>query len=182
MLFRTLAIAIGLSLLAFKPGLADVEPLDIPACSELELRVAGLFRVGTARLYLDDCQEARKYILAPVPKQFSLQLARAFSGQDLSETAYDLLRRNLDLTDNEPLPESLACLAKAYVDGEPGDRFDVTYRPEKGLALRLNGDLLQFCEDTSHAEQYFSIWFGNEPFHRRMRETLLDRAENSDSG
>ncbi len=182
MFLRTFFGAIALSVLLIKPGWAEVELLDIPACSELELRVAGLFRVGTARLYLDNCHEARNQILSPVPKQFSLRLARPFSGQDLSETAYDLLRRNLHLTEDEPLPESLACLAKAYVDGEPGDRFDVTYRPEIGLALRLNGNLVQFCEDASYAEQYFSIWFGDEPFHRRMREVLLDRAENSDRG
>jgi len=159
---------------------ADVEPLDIPVCAELELRVGGLFRVGTARLYLDQCEQARDKVLAPVPKQFSLLLARRFSGQDLSDTAYDLLRRNLGLASTDPLPESLACLAGAYVDGNAGDRFDVSYRPDLGLALHLNGQLVQFCEDAEGAEKYFSIWFGDEPFHRRMRETLLERAEIAD--
>ncbi|MCC5866063.1 MAG: chalcone isomerase family protein [Wenzhouxiangella sp.] len=163
------------------PALAESTPgpLDMPVCSELELRVGGLFRVGTARLYLDDCGRARDDVLAPVPKQFSLELARRFSGQDLSDAAYDLLRRNLGLETDDPLPEPLACLARAYVDADVGDRYDVSFSPERGLALHLNGELLQSCDEQGPAEKYFLIWFGDQPFHRRMRDALLERAEST---
>ncbi len=161
---------------------ADQGRPDLAACSELDLRVGGLFRVGTARLYLENCQHARQDILAPVAKQFSLEVARRFSGQDLSEVAHDLLRRNLDLSKDDALPEGLACLADAYVDVDAGDRYDVSYLPELGLALHLNGELLTRCENTGLAEKYFLIWFGDEPFHRRMRDTLLQRAETTVQG
>jgi hypothetical protein len=159
---------------------SDRPPLE--QCAELELRVAGLFRVGTASLHLNDCSAAREQILAEIPKQFSLDLARSFSGDDLSNTARDLLSRNLNLASADELPAPLACLADAYVDAQAGDRYDVIYQPGERLSLYLNEQLLRSCEDTGSGEKYFMIWFGEQPFHRRMRDELLRRAAESAQG
>lgn len=144
-------------------------------CAELELRVAGLFRIGTARLYLDQCDDAGR-ILDPIPKQFSLELARSFRGADLIESARSSLKDNLALETADDLPEVLRCLADAYVDADSGDRFDVIYRPQLGLSLYLNNELVRRCDDAEGAANYFMIWFGEQPFHRRMRDRLLEQA------
>lgn len=148
---------------------------DLTRCAELELRVAGLFRVGTALLYLSECDDARR-ILEPVPKKFSLELARSFRGEDLIETARSTLKQNLSLSDAEELPDPLRCMADAYVDAGSGDRYDVVFRPDSGLSMYLNGSLLRHCESAEDAEKYFMIWFGDEPFHRRMRDRLIEDA------
>lgn len=153
---------------------------DLTRCAELELRVAGLFRIGTATLYLDQCQDAER-ILGPVPKQFSLELARSFKGDDLIESARSTLADNLALDSADDLPAVLRCMADAYVDAESGDRYDVVYRPGDGLRLFLNNDLIRQCDDADDAEKYFMIWFGEEPFHRRMRDRLLDEALSNGS-
>ncbi len=166
--FALLANQVSASL---KPG----EGVNV--CSELELRVAGLFRVGTAYLYLDQCEGASERILESIPKQFSLRLARSFSGEDLADTARDTLKENLGLDSVDELPESLSCMASAYVDADDGDRYDVIYQPGEGLAMFLNDELLKTCEDSGDAAKYFMIWFGEQPFHRRMRDRLLQQAE-----
>ncbi len=158
--------------------MAAPAPGGLTRCAELELRVAGLFHVGTAYLYLDECASAQR-ILETVPKQFSLALARDFQGEDLIESARETLTRNLDLDHPDQLPEALLCLADAYVDADSGDRYDVVYRPGEGLGLYLNERLLQSCEDGEDAEKYFMIWFGEDPFHRRMRDRLLEQARES---
>ncbi len=150
---------------------------DLTQCAELELRVAGLFRVGTAYLYLDQCQDADQ-ILQSIPKQFSLELARDFRGTDLIDSARSTLSQNLGVDDADELPEVLQCLADAYVDANSGDRYDVVYRPGQGLGLYLNEKLIQSCNDLPGAEQYFMIWFGDEPFHRRLRDRLLEQARD----
>src|SRR6056297_3415859 len=150
--FAGLLVLSGWSLAAPSPG-------ELTRCAELELRVAGLFHVGTAYLYLDECASSSR-ILGSVPKQFSLKLARDFEGEDLIESARSILTRNLGLEDPEQLPPALRCLADAYVDAESGDRYDVVYRPEEGLGLYLNDRLVQSCSDSEHAEKYFMIWFG----------------------
>lgn len=151
-------------------------PGNLTRCAELELRVAGLFHIGTAFLYLDECASAPR-ILDSVPKQFSLDLARDFKGEDLVESARSILTRNLGVDSHEELPEVLRCLADAYVDADSGDRYDVVYRPGEGLGLYLNDRLVQSCDDSEGAEKYFMIWFGEDPFHRRMRDRLLEQAE-----
>ena len=151
------------------------EDANLTRCAELELRVAGLFRVGTALLYLDQCEDAKR-ILEPVPKKFSLELARSFSGEDLIETARSTLKKNLALDDADQLPDPLRCMADAYVDAGDGDRYDVIFKPGEGLRMYLNGDLLQQCDADEGAEKYFMIWFGDQPFHRRMRDRLIEEA------
>ncbi len=148
---------------------------DLALCADLELRVAGLFRVGTAGLYLERCDYVDR-ILESVPKQFSLYLQRSFRGDDLASTARDVLIENLDLASPDELPEALACMAEAYEDAEPGDRYDVIYRPGRGLTMYLNGEVLRHCDETEQAAKYFMIWFGERPFHRRMRDELISQA------
>lgn len=145
-------------------------------CSEVELKVMGLFNVGTASLHMANCAEAER-ILEPVPKQFSLKLDRDMAGEDLIESANELLVENLDDVDSpEELPEELSCLANAYVDASDGERFDVVYEPEERLALYRDGELLTECPDQGRGHEYFTIWFGEEPFNERMKKRLLERA------
>jgi len=148
---------------------------DLKRCSEVELKVIGLFDVGTASLHLADCSAADR-VLERVPKQFSLELDREIAGEDLIESANELLVENLGLSSREQLPEELSCLANAYVDADAGERFDVVYSPGERLALYRNQDLLRACPDRGHGHQYFQIWFGDDPFNDRMKERLLERA------
>ena len=157
------------------PHAAARADADWQRCAELELRVGGIFRVGTALLYLDQCTDAQR-ILEPIPKKFSLQLARALRGQDLTASARSTLQQNLALTSADELPAPLRCMADAYVDAEQGDRYDVVFEPQRGLSLYLNGDLLRQCGPAEGAEKYFMIWFGEQPFHRRLRDRLLEEA------
>lgn len=171
---------LGAALVLASSALASPTNGELTRCAELELRVAGLIRVGTAWLYLDRCEDARR-ILDPVPKQFSLELARSFRGEDLIDSARSTLKQNLALDTVDDLPDPLRCLADAYVDADRGDRYDVVYQPQRGLSLYLNDELVRSCDDAEGAEKYFMIWFGEEPFHRRMRDRLLEEALSNGS-
>ncbi len=153
---------------------------DLEKCAEVELRIAGMFNVGTASLHLAECSDAER-ILESVPKQFSLELARDMKGQDLIDSANDTLVDNLGFDSRSELPEELACLANAYVDAEKGERFDVIYEPDTRLALYRNGELLTECTDHGRGAEYFNIWFGKRPFHRRLKKRLLEQALDNDN-
>ncbi|MDZ7789655.1 MAG: chalcone isomerase family protein [Xanthomonadales bacterium] len=165
--------ALAVIALAAASGTADAATLE--RCSEVELKVIGLFSVGTASLYLADCGDVER-ILERVPKKFSLKLDRDIAGEDLIESANELLVENLDVDTPDALPEELACLANAYVDASEGERFDVVYEPNERLALYRNDELLAECPDRGHGHQYFQIWFGEDPFNDRMKKALIERA------
>ena len=65
---------------------------------------------------------------------------------------------------------------RAYRDAATGDRYDIEWRPDEGLRLRLNGETLAQCPAPSAAASYFSIWFGDAPFQSRTRDALLEQA------
>lgn len=157
-------------------GSTDARTLE--RCSEVELKVMGLFSVGTASLHLADCSESDR-VLERVPKMFSLELDRDIAGQDLVESANELLVENLGVSSSDALPEELACLANAYVDAEEGERFDVTYEPHERLALYRNDELLEECPDQGRGHEYFHIWFGEAPFNERMKKRLLERTKEN---
>ncbi len=171
---NSLRFVAALSML-FWATFAQAENNMLKECAEVELRIAGLFNVGTATLHLADCADAG-HILESVPKQFSLKLARDMNGQDLIDSANDTLVDNLGIESRGDLPEELACLANAYVDAQKGEQFDVVYEPGTRLALYRNGELLEECPDRGRGAEYFNIWFGERPFHRRLKDRLLDQA------
>lgn len=151
---------------------ATSEPLT--ECASVPMRVfGGLINVGNALLYLHECRDATK-ILEAVPKQFTILLSRDAQGKYLQKQARNLLSKNLDanLSARHFCPD----LVNAYRDAEKGDRYDVEYRPGIGLELRLNHEVLAKCEDDKDTAQYFSIWFGEKPFNKGLKERLITQS------
>jgi len=175
MIRATFATLLSILWMAFTPVWA------LERCSEVELKVIGLFSVGTASLHLADCSRADR-VLETIPKKFSLKLYRNMAGQDLIDSANELLVDNLeDVDSRENLPVELACLANAYVNASEGERFDVVYEPDQRLALYRGDELLKECPDRGRGHEYFKIWFGEEPFNDKMKRRLLERARASSS-
>ncbi len=171
-----LALALPLTAAGELPDYMDTGQSRLQLCSDQAIRAIGIFNVGHSGLYLEDCQDAAR-ILEPVPKQFTLKLARQFSGEDLRQSARELLVDNLDLDSESDLKGSLECLADAYVDGSDGDRFDVRYEPASGLSFHVNGEKIVHCGNDSNSEKYFAIWFGHRPFNERLKRRLLEGAQ-----
>lgn len=168
----------ALPLLFLAAASASASATTLQRCSEVELKIIGLFSVGIASLHLADCDEAGR-VLDAIPKQFSLLLDRDMAGEDLIDSANELLVDNLDdVSSRNQLPEELACLANAYVDAQDGERFDVVYEPNERLALYRNDELLKECPDQGRGHEYFKIWFGEEPFNDKMKRRLLERASS----
>lgn len=165
----------GLAILLLAAASGAGAAADLTRCAEVELKVIGLFSVGTASLHLADCEDAQR-VLERVPKMFSLELDRDIAGEDLIESANELLVENLDVETPDALPGELRCLANAYVDASEGERFDVVYQPDERLALYRDDELLRECPDDGHGHDYFQIWFGEEPFNDKMKRRLIERA------
>ncbi len=164
-----------LSAMADLPETMETAGGELQRCANQAIRVIGVINVGHSGLYLEDCDDAGR-ILESVPKQFTLELARDFAGEDLRASAREHLVKNLDFDSEEDIAGSLACMADAYVDGVDGDRFDVRYLPEEGLSLHHNDEEIAHCGNDDGSEKYFVIWFGDDPFSNRLKRRLLDGA------
>lgn len=144
---------------------------DLQQCASMKMRaLGGLVTIGEAELSLASCYEASN-ILDPIPKMLSITFARDVSAERLNKMASESMTDNLG--EGNSFDSIFECISGVYQDTREGDRYDVLYLPGEGLSLKLNQKLIAHCPDSDWAPKYFNIWFGEKPFHKRLRKELL---------
>jgi hypothetical protein len=115
----------------------------------------------------------REALLTGAPLRLEILYRREFSAADIISGGDALLKRNVSSEAWKLLQPRLAQLNRAYLDVKPGDRYTLTWVPEKGTTLRLNGKALVTVEGADFAAAYFLIWLGKEPISTSLRDQLL---------
>ena len=144
----------------------------------LELRNVGLLRYRmifkgyVAGLYLGAGLSPRS-VLDDVPKRLEIEYFWAIEAADFARATADGIERNVAADTLAPLRPRIERLNALYRDVQPGDRYALTYLPESGTALSLNGRTLGTIEGEDFARAVFSIWFGEDPLDEALKETLL---------
>lgn len=182
------ALAIA-SALAFSVA-ASTDPIVIEKASfsrtldvdgaRLVLEGAGLFRwkyflkVYAAAHYVGEGAKGLDAD-ADVPRRLEIAYFVGISGKDFGLAAEELLGDALTPQQLAPLRERLGQLHRAYVDVKSGDRYALTYVPNRGTELSLNGRPLALVEGADFARAYFGIWIGRRPIDVGLRNALLPR-------
>ena len=136
------------------------------------LRYRVFFRGYVGALYLPEGTRPSQ-VLEDTPKVLELSYFWAIKGTLFAEAADELLERSQTPEALEVLQERLDRLNRLYRDVEVGDRYRLTYLPEAGLTLSLNGAPLGTIPGADFAEAYFGIWLGDEPLSISFRDQLL---------
>ncbi|MCA9399535.1 MAG: chalcone isomerase family protein, partial [Candidatus Omnitrophica bacterium] len=58
------------------------------------------------------------------------------------------------------------------------DRIQITYLPEEGVTVFVNGERKGAVEGEDFARAFFSIWLGDHPVDKKMKLVLLGYHEN----
>lgn len=119
----------------------------------------------------------RESLLTGAPLRLEIHYRREFSAPDIVSGGDALLKRNVTAETWKLLQPRLAELNRAYLDVKPGDRYTLTWVPDKGTTLRLNGKALVTVEGADFAAAYFQIWLGTEPISSSLRDQLLGGAK-----
>lgn len=136
------------------------------------LKWARLFDVYAGALYLPLGQRAEQWT-EDLPKRLELVYFRSFTAEDFVSSSDRLLRRNLSVADYQRLSDRLENLYGLFRNVAPGDRYSLTYHPDKGTALHLNDELLGRIPGRDFALAYFGLWLGDQPISRPFRDQLL---------
>lgn len=112
-------------------------------------------------------------LFAGGPLRLEIHYRREFSAAEIVSGGNALLRRNISADLYQKLESRLDKLNRAYVSVKPGDRYTLTFTPEKGTTLRLNGKPLVTVEGADFAAAYFRIWLGSDPINPSLRDQLL---------
>jgi len=183
---RTLlpALLSGLLLIASTESHAarieGVEFSDRVTVADTELQLAGLahlyykiiFTGAVVGLYLQDPAQ-RDELLDGVPKRLEFVYFGSLDAGDFADAANESLSENLDPETLAKYRDQIDAFNDLYVDIEKNDRYAISHIPGRGLQLEHNGQVLGLVEGGEFANAYFRIWFGDKPFNRRLKTSLL---------
>lgn len=192
-MFKTMMkrLVVCTTLLCALPPVLPVEALQVSQeefadtfkDGELELVLMGValkrFQVLKAvavGFYLEEDVEEDE-ILTSVPKRVEIALLQKISRDELIEEAVEGMRDNLSEEAFAKIGPDIERFSGWIRDGDPGDRYAVTFFPGQGSRVDLNGVKQGFIEAEDFALGYFSIYVGAKPTDPRAKRKLLGRLE-----
>jgi len=144
----------------------------------LTLRGTGLVRellfikVVAAALYVEDGTPVEQ-ALSDVGKRVEMQSFRTIPAEDFIREAEIALAENVPAPTIDALRPRLEQLHQAYGDLKPDDRYAITYLPNLGTRLELNGQVKVTIQGSDFAAAYFRVWLGDNPIHKKLKVQLL---------
>lgn len=110
--------------------------------------------------------------LAKYPMLLSLHYHRYLKNKWIVEAAEKSLKKNSQVTYSN-IEAQVNQIGKAYVDVDHGDVYELSYFPQKGTTLLLNGKELVTIPGEEFAGAYFGIWLSESPINQKLKEHLL---------
>lgn len=106
------------------------------------------------------------------PKLIQMDLTRGFSNEKLKNSFSEIIEKNFD--DLSAFQADMdRFLAYFTEDAQEGDRLIFGYCPAEGLTVTLNGEELGTIENVEFMKALWTVWFGEKPADKGMREKLL---------
>jgi len=136
------------------------------------LRVMVFIKAYAGALYLPD-SATKDQVLTPVAKRLELEYYHPIKGEDFAKATRIKIKENISGEAYITLQPQIEKLANLYRDVEPGDRYSLTYVPDQGTVLSLNGNPLGAIPGDDFASAVFAIWLGGNPIDKGFRDRLL---------
>ena len=136
------------------------------------LRYKIIFKGYVGGLYLPS-DIARNEVLDDVPKRLELHYFWDIPAEKFGEAAAPYIRDNVSPKILPKIKKRVERINSLYRDVRKGDRYSLTYYPQNGVELALNGEVLGLIEGADFAEAYFSIWLGKYPLNSKFKQQLL---------
>ena len=179
------ALRIGIAaiiMMTALPAAAEFSPQHVVAGQSLDLkgtathRLAGLLKVCRAALYGLPSDAGEDIHLRDVPKRLEIEYFVPVGKDRLIRMAEDSLRSQFSADQLQPLDRQIREFHKLYQDVGRSDRYAMTYHPEQGLTLELNGEILGSVPGPRFARTYLAIWLGDDPVSPAMKKKLLQKS------
>lgn len=180
MKYRTVISAL-IALLCGTAAAVSVGGITLPPSQDgLELSGAGLLRKGfffkiyVGALYVAD-PEHTENILGNVPKRIDIHYFHDTPKKYMVRTAEKTLRDNLTVEQYEALLPKINRLHDAFRNGQKGSVASILHKPGTGLIYAFDNRPVIAIPGDDFANAYFSIWLGERPSSRTMKEAMLNR-------
>ena len=136
------------------------------------LKYMAFIKAYAGALYLPESVPS-DHVLKPVAKQLVLEYFHPIKGEDFAKATRKKIADNVTADQVNGLQSRIDNLAALYRDVKPGDRYALTYIPDEGTTLSLNGEALGSIPGDDFARAVFAIWLGVNPIDQKFRDQLL---------
>ena len=145
--------------------------------TDLKLKGAGLlrywgFKAYVGAFYLEE-GAAVEDALSDKAKRIEIEYMRSIKGEDFGKATDKSIAKNVDPQTLGQLRTRIDYHNSLYVDVKPGDRYSLTYIPDRGTELALNGEPKGIIEGADFASAIFSIWLGNRPINESFKKVIM---------
>ena len=181
----TWSLVIGLAILPVSQAAArTIEGVQFPESlragpREMNLQGAGLLRYKVIfRGYV-----AALYQQAPISpdtngsqdkaRRLEIEYFWDIPANEFQKATVEGIRKNTDAEKYESLRDQIDTFNQFYRDVESGDRYSLTYLPDRGTELALNGEPLGTMPGQNFATALFGIWLGDQPLDESLKKKLL---------
>jgi len=114
-------------------------------------------------------------VLDDVPKRLEIEYFWGIEAKDFAKATVRGIADNVEPAALADLQPRIDRINRLYRDVKPGDRYSLTYLPDVGTELALNGRTLGRIEGSDFASAVFAIWLGPRPLDEAFRDDLLTR-------
>ena len=168
-IYCTLLLSSLFSLSAYaNPYTGTVDSSHLSSCNTTDINIVFVLDVGNAELFLPDCDvfDHSEYLLA-------ITYNRSFTADEFIVSSDELVSRNNSEEVYNRIKSDLDQFNSHYQAVKKGDEYRISYTLKNGLSLEKNGILIASSNNKELAMAYFKVWFGDKPFHQRMKNNLL---------
>ena len=145
--------------------------------TRLELTGTGLlrywgFKAYVGAFYLEEGSSVDNF-MSDTAKRIELEYLRSIKGKDFGPATDKMIAKNVDAETLKRLRPQIDYHNSLYEDVKPGDRYSLTYIPDRGTELALNGQPKGLIEGADFAAAVFSIWLGPRPINKSFKKQIL---------
>ncbi len=150
----------------------DTETLSLSGVGVL--KYLGFIRIYNGALYLPPDVKGKDALL-DIPKRLEVEYLRSFKAEDFGTATIAGMRKNVDPETFNRLEDQINAHNRLYPDIQRGDRVSLTYIPDNGTEVAVNGVVKGTVAGADFAKALFSLWLGENPFDASFKRALLGR-------
>lgn len=131
------------------------------------------FKLYDVALYSTQGATLDAILKANIPLKLQFRYLHDINKSIVLKSSEKILENNLSSNELELIAKRLDRLNTAYRTVKKGDRSSLSYHPETGTTLIINGAPVITIEGKDFAQLYFKIWLGERPISYSLKDGLL---------
>ncbi|MGB0744086.1 MAG: chalcone isomerase family protein [Opitutales bacterium] len=133
------------------------------------------FDLYEAALFTEPGADAADVLRADVAFHLQFRYLREIDKSIILESADLMLERNLNPEERASIKERVEIINEGYTSVKKGYESSLSYKPDIGTTLSINGEKVVTIKGKDFAELYFRIWLGKKAISKNLKLNLLGK-------